>query len=77
MASLRSLKRGDALFTDTLKLFGSTQEDVAKVLEHIIFRKAIKIYIPSDFGIIEITEEALEIALTFGRLDVKLYNQAA
>jgi hypothetical protein len=76
MESLQALKRGDCIFTDTLELFGGTQEDVAMVLEYIIFGRGIKVYVPTGFGIIEITDEALEIALYFGRIDVKLCNQA-
>ncbi len=51
--------------------------DVTQSLEYVIFERGLKVYMPTGFGIIEITEESLEITLIFGRLDVKLMNKAA
>lgn len=72
------LSRGEIVFSQTpLKLFGSTQEYVGSALEYIIFLRGIKVYMPTGFGIIEITDKALEVALIFGKLDVKLMGRVA
>jgi predicted Fe-Mo cluster-binding NifX family protein len=63
-----SLVRGDAIYTDSLEVFGATHDSVSKYLAKLS-NIGIKVCVLSGYGITEITDEMLEIALMVAGID--------
>lgn len=57
------LKSGDGIFTQSLSLFGTNPIEVKATLEELVFNQGVRVFFPTGFGMTEITQEALEVAV--------------
>lgn len=55
--AISSFGIGDGVYTDSLKVFGPTQEDVRQTLADLIFYEKIRVFLDIETDIIEVTTE--------------------
>jgi hypothetical protein len=63
-----SLVQGDAIYTESMEVFGATHDAMSKYLAKLS-NIGIKVCVLSGYGITEITDEMLEIALMVAGID--------
>lgn len=72
------LEGGDWILTDSLLLFGKTQDEVSKTLVDLAVRTGLRIGLGGDgIDVVELTPAVVDILRRFGALDVKLVSNWA